>query len=157
YDNQFSVNRKDSLIWLVQAGISKNWFGPGITSVYGEYWNTNDVGADNTGATGTSVGRDFTATANTTGFTAVRGVTATEFRVWGFGIAQDVDAASTTIFAGYRHFESSIRCTNLAMAATCSGGVSPTALPNTFTTHKLATESSVLRSLSRKAQWMATF
>jgi hypothetical protein len=140
YDNQFSVNRKDSLIWLVQAGISKNWFGPGITSVYGEYWNTNDVGADNTGATGTSVGRDFTATANTTGFTAVRGVTATEFRVWGFGIAQDLDAASTTIYAGYRHLESSIRCTDLAMAATCSGGVSPTALPATFTTHKLATE-----------------
>jgi hypothetical protein len=140
YDNQFSVNRKDSLIWLVQAGISKNWFGPGITSVYGEYWNANDVGADNTGATGTSVGRDFAPVANTTGFTAVRGVTATEFHVWGTGIAQDLDAASTTIYAGYRRLESTIRCTDLAIAAACSGGVSPTAAAGTFTTHKLATE-----------------
>ena len=140
YDNQVSVNPKDSSIWLVQAGVSKNWCGSGITSVYGEYWITNDVGADITGATGTTVGHDFTAPANTTGFTAVRGVTATEFRVWGFGIAQDLDAASTTIYAGYRHLESGIRCIDLALAATCSGGVSPTALPGTFTTHKLATE-----------------
>jgi len=36
--------------------------------------------------------------------------------------------------------ESSIRCTDLVIAATCSGGVSPTALPGTFTAHKLATE-----------------
>ena len=141
YDNQFSVNRKDASIWLVQAGIAKNWSGTGITSVYGEYWATSDVGADFTSATGTSVGRDFMAAANTTGFTAVRGVTATEFRVWGIGVAQDLDPASTTIYAGYRHLESSIRCTDLAIAATCSVGVSPTALPGTFTTHKLATES----------------
>ena len=71
---------------------------------------------------------------------AVRGVTGTEFRVWGFGVAQDIDAASATIFAGYRHFENSIRCTDLVTAATCSGGVSPTAVPGTFTTHKLPTE-----------------
>jgi hypothetical protein len=140
YDNQLSLNRKDSSLWLVQTGVSKNWSGNGITSVYGEYWLTNDVGADISGATGTTVGRDFTVTANTTGFTAVRGVTATEFRVWGFGIAQDVDAASTTIYAGYRHFENSIRCTDLVTGATCSGGVSPTAVPGTFTTHKLPTE-----------------
>jgi hypothetical protein len=140
YDNQLSVNRKDSSIWLVQAGISKKWSDTGITSIYGEYWSTNDVGADITGATGTSVGRDFTAPANTTGFTAVRGVTATEFRVLGIGIAQDVDATSTTIYAGYRHLENSIRCTDLVTAATCSGGVSPTAVPGTFTSHKLPTE-----------------
>jgi len=140
YDNQLSVNRKDSSIWLIQTGVSKNWSGTGITSVYGEYWITNYVGADITGATGTTVGRDFTTPANTTGFTAIRGVTATEFRAWGFGIAQDLDAAITTIYAGYRHLESSIRCTDLVIAATCSGGVSPTALPGTFTTHKLATE-----------------
>ena len=140
YDNQFSVNRKDSSIRLVQAGVSKNWFGTGITSVYGEYWLTNDVGADITGATGTSVGRDYASPANTTGFTAIRGVTATEFRVWGTGIAQDFDAANTTIYAGYRHLENSIRCTDLAIAATCSGGVSPTAAVGTFTTHKLTTE-----------------
>ena len=140
YDNQLSVNRKDSSIWLIQAGISKNWSGTGITSFYGEYWNTNDVGADFTSATGTTVGRDFTVAANTTGFTAVRGVTGTEFRVWGIGVAQDIDAASATIYAGYRHFENSIRCTDLVTAATCSGGVSPAAVPGTFTTHKLPTE-----------------
>jgi hypothetical protein len=141
YDSQFTVNRKDSFGLFVQAGISKNWFGTGITSVYGEYWFASDVGADNTNAAGTSLGRDYTAPANTTGFTTIRGVTATEFRAWGGGIAQDIDAASTTIYAGYRHLDVSIRCTDLAMAAaTCSGGVSPTAAAGTFTTHKLPTE-----------------
>ena len=51
HDSQFSVNRKDSSIGFVQAGLSKNWSGTGITSVYGEYWTTNNVGADITGAT----------------------------------------------------------------------------------------------------------
>ena len=60
YDNQLSLNRKDSSIWLVQTGISKKWSDTGITSVYGEYWVTNDVGADITGATGTSVGNAIT-------------------------------------------------------------------------------------------------
>ena len=140
YVVQLTANRKDTHGSWVQAGVTKNWFGPGTTSVYGDYWISIDAGADITNGAGTSLGRDYTAAPNTTGFTAIKGVTATGFRAWGAGIAQDIDAASTTIYAGYRHLDASIRCTDLAMAATCSGGVSPTAAAGTFTTHKLPTE-----------------
>jgi len=122
--------------WLIQAGVSKNWFGSGNTSVYGEYGVANDVGADITNAAGTTVGRNFAIA----GFTAVSGVTSTETKVWGMGIAQEIDAANTTLYIGYRHFDADIRCTDLGAAATCSGGVAVSAAAGTFTTHKLATE-----------------
>src|SRR5262249_53490 len=88
YAAQVTVNRKDTHGSWVQTGVTKNWFGPGTTSVYGDYWISIDAGADITNATGTSLGRDYTAPPNTTGFTAIKGVTATEFRAWGAGIAQ---------------------------------------------------------------------
>src|SRR5215475_12994796 len=95
YWGQSTQNKKDADQWLIQAGISKNWFGYGNTSVYGEYGIANDWGADNTncgatslGCTGT-IGRNFGAPAGTAGFTAVNGVTSTEMKMWGFGIAQN--------------------------------------------------------------------
>ena len=53
------------------------------------------------------------------GFTGVFGVTDTETRVWGFGIAQRFDAAATDLYVGYRHFDADITCTGAG--ATCSG------------------------------------
>src|SRR5204862_6512970 len=48
-----TTHKKDAAQWLIQGGISKNWFGPGITSVYGEYGVATDWGADiTTPATG---------------------------------------------------------------------------------------------------------
>jgi hypothetical protein len=120
----------------------------------GEYIISENYGADLTNATGTTLGRDYLVPANTTGFTAVRGVTSTDLRTWGFGIAQDLHAASTsatsftslfgvvstTIYVGYRHFDPDIRCADLVGGAACSGGVSVAALPGTFAIHKLAAE-----------------
>ena len=40
-------DKKDAVQWLVQGGISKNWFGYGNTSLYGEYGKATDWGADN--------------------------------------------------------------------------------------------------------------
>ena len=82
--------KKDTAHWLIQAGISKNWFGYGNTSVYGEYGVATDWGA-NVG------GRNFAAPAGTAGFTPVNGVTDTALRVWGAGIAQNFDAAATAL------------------------------------------------------------
>ena len=43
--------------WMIQAGISKNVFGYGATTAYGEYGVANDWGADITcGSTGTQSG-----------------------------------------------------------------------------------------------------
>jgi hypothetical protein len=60
--------------------------------------------------------------------------------MWGLGIAQRFDAASTDLYLGYRHFDPTIQCTDLVAAATCTGGVAVGAAPGTFTTNKLATE-----------------
>ncbi|MGE3702262.1 MAG: hypothetical protein AB7G08_26325 [Hyphomicrobiaceae bacterium] len=113
YWGQGAGLKKDTAHWLIQAGISKNWFGYGNTSVYGEYGVATDWGA-NVG------GRDYT----TAGFTPVFGVQDTDLRVWGLGIAQNFDAAATAVYLGYRRMEADITCTGAG--ATCAAaGVTP--------------------------------
>ena len=128
YWGETTAHKKDTSHWFIQAGISKNWFGPGITSTWGEYGVATDFGADITcgirsaaraasACVGTA-GRNFNATAGN-GFTPVNGVTDTETRIWGLGIAQRFDAAATDLYVGYRHFDVDITCTGAG--ANCSG------------------------------------
>jgi hypothetical protein len=151
YAGETTVHKKDDTWELIQGGISKNWFGYGATSLYGEFGIVKNSGADITNAAGTTIGRDYTVPVNTTGFTPVRGVTSTELRVWGFGIAQDFDAgkvspsfytnpAHTTVYLGYRHYDADIGCADLLTATTCSGAVPVGAAAGSFTSHKLPTE-----------------
>jgi hypothetical protein len=109
---------------LVQFGVSKNWFGYGNTSVYGEYGIADDWGADFTTG-GATIGRNFAAPANTTGFTAVNGVTSTEMRVWGIGVAQNFSAAATDVYLGYRHFEGDMKCVAADTALGVCNGAAP--------------------------------
>ena len=109
YWGETTTNKKPADHWLIQGGVAKNWFGYGNTAVYSEYGVVNDWGADFTTG-GATIGRNFTAPANTTGFTPVMGVTSTDERIWGLGVAQDIDAAATTLYLGYRHFDASIKC-----------------------------------------------
>jgi hypothetical protein len=113
--------------WLIQGGISKNWFGYGNTSTYGEYGKALDWGAS-------SAGRSFAGTTATAGcpgansvcsptianFTTVNGVTSTELSVWGLGIVQKFDAAATDVYLGYRHMDADIKCN---AGANCAGAV----------------------------------
>src|SRR5262249_12838714 len=118
----------DAKQWLVQAGVSKNYFGLGNTMLYGEYGVQSDWGALN-------AGRDFKASAGAPpGVTDVLGVTSTDIKVWGLGIAQNLDAAASTLYLSYRHFEADITCS--------STGANCTADPETQvkTTKKLQTE-----------------
>jgi hypothetical protein len=39
--------------------------------------------------------------------------------IWGIGLTQNVDAAASTLYLGYRHFDADITCTGAG--ATCSG------------------------------------
>ena len=135
YWGESTTNKKPTDQWLIQAGISKNWFGYGNTSLYGEYGVANDWGADF--ATGGNIGRNFAAPAGTAGFTSVNGVTDTELTVWGLGIVQKFDAAATDLYVGYRHMSADITCADAAAAATCTGGV---AVGGAFVRNKLATE-----------------
>jgi hypothetical protein len=91
------ANKKDADQWMIQAGITKNWTGLGNTALYGEYVRNNDFGA------GTGAGRDYSAAA-IPGAASIFDVTSTEMNVWGVGIVQNIDAAATELFLGWRHF-----------------------------------------------------
>src|SRR5262245_60718674 len=94
-------DHKDSTQWLVQAGITKNWFGFGNTALFGEYSRSSDWGA------GDGAGRNFAVT-NIPGAVAVNGVTSTELTVYGAGITQNIDAAATELYLNWRHFSADI-------------------------------------------------
>src|SRR5262245_5921658 len=104
YWNQQNSNQQqpDATQWLVQAGVSKNWFGLGNTALYGEYGKQSDWG-------GLVGGRNFSV-ANIPGAVAVNGVTSTEMTVWGIGLMQNLDAAASTLYLSYRHFSADIDC-----------------------------------------------
>jgi hypothetical protein len=103
---------KDSNQWLIQAGITKNWFGPGNTAIFGEYSRSTDWGA------GIGTGRNF-SNANIPGAEAVNGVTDTDLTVWGIGITQNIDAAATELYLNWRHFSADVTCTGAGVA--CGG------------------------------------
>ena len=117
------ATKKDTTHWLIQAGISKNWFGIGNTALYGEYGVATDWGAE-------AVGRNFAGNSAVNcpnpnavcslpalqNFTTVNGVTDTELTIWGMGITQNVDAAASTLYLGYRNSDADITCTGAAGA-----------------------------------------
>jgi hypothetical protein len=94
-------DHKDSTQWLIQAGITKNWFGFGNTAIFGEYSKSNDWGAGN------GAGRNFSV-ATIPGAVAVNGVTDTTLTVYGAGITQNIDAAATELYLNWRHFSADI-------------------------------------------------
>jgi hypothetical protein len=121
YWGESTTHKAPAAQWLIQAGVSKNWFGYGNTSVYGEYGVATDWGVD-------IGGRSFTAPANTTGFTPVAGVTGTEMKVWGLGVVQNFSAAATDLYLGYRHFDADITC-NTANCGSAATGATTGKLP----------------------------
>ena len=74
-------NGTDSQFWMVQAGITKNWFGLGNTSFYGEYGNAENYI------------RASVALANS------------DVDFYGIGVVQQIDAAAMELFLGWRRFE----------------------------------------------------
>jgi hypothetical protein len=102
--------------WLIQSGITKNWFGSGNTTVFGEYSKSNGWGAGG-GALAPS-GINFSAS-TTPGGQTVFGVSDTEVTMFGFGVQQNLDAATTELFLAARRFSADITCS--AMGANCTG------------------------------------
>jgi hypothetical protein len=80
-------NGEDAKFWMVQGGITKNWFGMGNTSVYGEYGNAQDYIKIGLPALSSEV--DF----------------------YGVGIVQQIDAAAMEVYLGWRRFESEVTAT----------------------------------------------
>ncbi len=89
--------RRRHEFWMIQAGITKNWFGIGNTSFYGEYGR----------------GDDFSKACCTRDSTS-------EITFVGLGVVQQIDAAAMELFLGWRRFEVSGLARSLLQARCCN-------------------------------------
>lgn len=104
--------KKDASIWQLQAGITKNWFGVGNTSVFGEYAVARDY----------AVGYDPSApTLNVDTFDNIATLTDSRVAIMGFGVVQQLDAAAMELYVNWRRFSTDIDGT--INNATAQGGV----------------------------------
>jgi hypothetical protein len=90
------LNSEDGRFWLVQGGISRNWFGFGNTSLYGEYGKATDF--IKAGASSNTV--PAAATFNPGGFPDAN----SDVKFYGVGVVQQIDAAAMELFIGWRRF-----------------------------------------------------
>jgi hypothetical protein len=109
--------------WMLQGGMTRNWFGFGNTAVFAEWSRSEGWGAAGgpQAATGRTYSNGSPGTITIPGATTIFGVTDTVVTMYGFGITQNVDAAATEIYLDYRHFSADITCS--ATGANCTGGV----------------------------------
>jgi hypothetical protein len=118
-----SGNKKDSSQWQIQGGITKNWTGLGNTALYAEYgeskgWGARDGGRDY-GSEGMN-GTPFLPSVGNTNFVGFKNVTDTKVEMFGIGLVQNIDAAATELYIGWRHFDAKVTGEEWS----CSGGVS---------------------------------
>jgi len=97
--------------WMLQAGITKNWFGVGNTSLYGEYGRVQN--GFNTFGLERAADTLVTGVAGGTAYTG----DVTSLNMYGLGIVQNLDAAATELYAGYRNF--SLTSGNCSTAGGC--------------------------------------
>ena len=110
--------KADADFWQIQGGITKNWFGYGNTAFYGEYNQLHNFGAE---IGGRSFASNSTAP-QSNGFTNVFNVTHTDVQVWGLGLVQNIDAAATELYLGWRHFDISTN-SDMTCVAGAPGGI----------------------------------
>jgi Gram-negative porin len=114
--NGVTVPTKDTARQLqIQAGIAKNWFGIGRTSLYGEWAKTTN-GFNTHGLTGTNGDALVNGVSGSAGTAAYFG-DSTTLKMWGLGINQSIEAAAMDLFAGYRNF--SLTSDNCTTAGGC--------------------------------------
>ena len=84
------LNGADAKFWMVQGGITKNWFGLGNTSLYGEYGEATDF---------IKIG------SVTAPFSLANTVMSSDVNFYGIGAVQQIDAAAMELYLGWRRFE----------------------------------------------------
>ena len=109
--NRGGGQRPDSDLFWVAAGLKRNFFGIGYTSIFGEYGRISDA------FTGTAV--NFTSPdGNGTNF--VGGVSNSDVTRWGVGIVQNIDAAAAELYLHYMNYSFDVSgCATTAGGANC--------------------------------------
>ena len=79
-------------MYWIAAGLRKNWFGIGDTSIFGEYGKINDP------LDGRCLQLRRRSVAVGTNFAGVTDSTLTR---WGVGLTQNLDKAATTLYVHY--------------------------------------------------------
>jgi hypothetical protein len=89
---------KDDTGWSITAGVERNFFGLGKTTLYGEYesWEGGVVASGKAGIAA-SAANGFGAT-----------VIGSSVDVWGLGIVQSIDAAAMDLYIGYRNYSGDV-------------------------------------------------
>jgi hypothetical protein len=96
---------KDATRWDIQAGIAKNWFGIGNTSLYGEYGRHKNFKYANDTYTCTTPAASTGGTCTVAGSNAPDQLKGDELKMWGIGLVQNIDAAAMELYVSWRHFE----------------------------------------------------
>jgi hypothetical protein len=98
--------------WYIQAGIERNYFGLGKSTLFGEY-GRYEAGS---GITGTgAVATNFTSANVTGGAPGAAGVlVSADTDMWGIGFNQEISAAAMDLYVSYRHFELDATAATLA-------------------------------------------
>ena len=112
-----NCQRPDVNEWWVAAGIRKNFFGIGDTSLYGQYGKVTD------GVTGLALNTVGVQSAGGVNFGAVTDSSTTTV---GAGIVQNIDKAAMTMYLGWQHRTADVTgCANTGTAAapTCAGAI----------------------------------
>ncbi len=120
--NNATSGKSDGRSWHVQGGWAKNAFGPGMTTLYGEYGHGEGYGSGNTIAAGAPTNSNFTTLCNNAACT----ISSDSFNYYGLGMTQKIDSAAMTLYLGWRHFDPKMATTvgdaNLSSFDTVTGG-----------------------------------
>ena len=100
----FAQNVKDKdEHWYIQAGLERNHFGIGLTTIYGEYgFFETGAGLNSTGGINAGFAGIVPLAGNNT-------LASSEVTMWGLGVNQQISAAAMDMYISYRHFEADSR------------------------------------------------
>jgi predicted porin len=84
--------------WYIQAGVERNFFGLGKTTVYGEFFQGDTGGGLSSGDVRNIGGLLFPLVDSDAW------ITSSSVDVWGFGLVQTIDAAAMDLYIGFRNY-----------------------------------------------------
>lgn len=112
--------KNDGTMWQIQGGISRNWFGPGATTFYGEYGHGQGYGSGSQNNALTAQAAAANAFFTTANAGAATFITSDKLDYYGLGMTQKIDAAAMTMYLGWRHYDPEIT-TNAGNAGSLNG------------------------------------